>query len=98
MHWSLLQTADGGTDWPEAMIAVGGIAMVTIIAAIAIWQVLASWRARMSVAREEAYRKLAEESNANQERVLAQQQTIATDLSGLREKVEGIEKMLRDVG
>jgi hypothetical protein len=32
------------------MIAVGGIAMVTIV--VVVWQVFLSWRAKMSIARE----------------------------------------------
>jgi hypothetical protein len=98
MFTVLLQTADSGTDWPEAMIAVGGIAMITVITAVAIWQVLASWRARMSIAREDAYRKLAEENLSAQTRLVVQQQRIADDVTSINERVAGIEKLLKDVG
>jgi len=94
----LLQAADESTDWPAAMIAVGGIAMITVIAAVAIWQGMASWRARMSAAREEAYRKLAEENLSAQTRMAVQQQRIADDLAGLNERVANIEKLLKEVG
>jgi len=80
------------------MIAVGGIAMITVITAVAIWQVLASWRARMSIAREDAYRKLAEENLSAQTRLVVQQQRIADDVTSINERVAGIEKLLKDVG
>lgn len=56
----ILQAGNGDLDWPQAMIAVGGIAMVTIIVVVVVWQVFLSWRAKMSIAREEAYQQLAE--------------------------------------
>jgi hypothetical protein len=33
----LLQTDNGNLDWPQAMIAVGGIAMITIIVVVVVW-------------------------------------------------------------
>jgi hypothetical protein len=50
------------TDWPEAAIAIAGIAMVTAVAVVVIWQALATWRSRIEVAREQAYRALAEQT------------------------------------
>ena len=92
------QESSAGTDWPEALIAIGGITMITVIVGVAIWQVLASWRARMSVAREEAYRKLADESVALHRQLVDQQSSIARDLAGLSDRVGGIERLLKEVG
>jgi hypothetical protein len=50
------------TQWPEAAIVIAGILLVVAIAVPLIWQVAATVRARATVQREEAYRKLAEES------------------------------------
>lgn len=50
------------TSWPEAAIAIAGIALVASVAVVVVWQALATWRARMAVTREEAYRKLAEQT------------------------------------
>ena len=97
MYALLLQTTDG-QDWPTAIIAVGSIAMITIIVSVAIWQVLASWRARMSIAREDAYRKLADQSVAAQERLADQQSRMADDLASVNDRVARIEKLLKDVG
>ena len=94
----VLQVAEGSPSWPEAMIAVGGIAMVTIIAAIAIWQVLASWRARMSVAREDAYRKLAEEAVVAQRQASAGLERATSELTELRKHTAEMERLLKEVG
>jgi hypothetical protein len=49
------------TSWPDAAIAIAGIALVGTIAVVVVWQALATWRTRMAVTREQAYRKLAEQ-------------------------------------
>ena len=93
-----LQVAERGSDWPEAFIAIGGITMVTAIVVVAIWQGLVSWRARMSVAREEAYRKLADESATKSSRLADQQEEVLESLKGISERLSGIERILREVG
>jgi len=50
------------TSWPEAAIAIAGIALVASVAVVAVWQALATWRTRIAVTREGAYRKLAEQT------------------------------------
>jgi hypothetical protein len=54
--------AASSTSWPDAAIAIAGIALVASISIIVVWQALATWRARIAVSREEAYRKLAEQT------------------------------------
>jgi hypothetical protein len=51
-----------GTSWPDAAIAIAGIALVGTIAVVVIWQALSTWRTRIAVGREEAYRRLAEQT------------------------------------
>jgi hypothetical protein len=50
------------TSWPEAAIAIAGIALVASVAVVVVWQALATWRARIAVTREQAYRRLAEQT------------------------------------
>jgi hypothetical protein len=50
------------TSWPDAAIAIAGIALVGTIAVVVVWQALSTWRARIAVSREQAYRKLAEQT------------------------------------
>ena len=54
--------AADSTSWPEAAIAIAGVALVASVAVVLIWQALATWRARITVAREHAYRTLAEQT------------------------------------
>ena len=73
-------------------------ALITILIVVVVWQGFATWRARASVAREEAYRKLAEKSTVAQQRTAEEQQKISEDLGDLRARVATTEKLLRDVG
>ena len=98
MYPLLLQTSNDGSSWPEAAVAVTAIAFAMSIVIVLIWQAFGTWRARMSIAREEAYRKLAEENLSAQTRMAVQQQRIADDLTSINERVEGIEKLLKEVG
>jgi hypothetical protein len=50
------------TSWPEAAVAIAGVALVASVAVVVIWQALATWRARIEVTREQAYRELAEQT------------------------------------
>ena len=59
------------STWPEAVIAIAGIALVGAVAVVVIWQALATWRARIAVTREEAYRELAERTARDLEEIKA---------------------------
>jgi hypothetical protein len=50
------------TSWPEAAIAIAGVALVASVAVVVIWQALATWRTRIAVTREHEYRALAEQT------------------------------------
>ena len=62
MEPGALLAASANTSWPEAAIAIAGIALVASVSVVVVWQALATWRARMTVTREEAYRRLAEQT------------------------------------
>jgi hypothetical protein len=62
------------STWPEAAVAISGVALVASVTVVLIWQALATWRARIAVAREQAYRTLAEQT--------------ARDLDAIRERLE----------
>ena len=54
-------TVLAATDWSDAVIAVAGIAMVTVIASIATWQIFATGRIGLAHRREGQYKTLVEE-------------------------------------
>ena len=51
-----------GTSWPDAAIAIAGVALVGAIAVVVVWQALATWRTRMTTGGDDAYRALAEQT------------------------------------
>lgn len=77
--------------------ALGLLALVTVVIVVAIWQSFATRRAKMSVEREEAYRKLAEQAMDSQQKTALESQKIAEGIEELRTRVAAIEKILREV-
>ena len=60
-------------------------------------QAFATWRARMSVAREKAYRELAERTDRSAARVGEALERTADELSELRARTAEVERMLKEV-
>jgi Na+-transporting methylmalonyl-CoA/oxaloacetate decarboxylase gamma subunit len=85
------------TDWAEASIAIAGIAFVTVVASVLIWQIFATGRTGLSAKRESAYRKLAEEATEAQNRAAAGLEATAAELAGLRQTTAELERMLKEV-
>ena len=75
---------------PGMNFVLGLLALATIIIVVSIWQFAANERAKASIAREEAYRKLAEEA-------VKTQTEIAEALKEIRPQLAAIEKLLREV-
>ncbi len=93
----------------EIIFGVGGmgfvlfiLTLITIIAVTVISQISKNIRAKNAsmaeIARDEAYRKLAEEAISVQQKTAKQQEKIVNDLSEIKVRIDAIEKMLREVG
>ncbi|KQZ16547.1 MULTISPECIES: hypothetical protein [Streptomyces] len=78
------------TDWQEVFGVIGAFTLVTVVITVIIWQFGANWRAKAVLAREEEYRKLAEQS------LEAQQQT-ERQLAGIQTRMESLERILKEV-
>lgn len=87
----------GQTGWPEALIAIVSIAFLFGGIVVVIWQLFATWRARMLVAREEAYRKLAEQATEAQTRTAEAMEKAAAELALIREATNEMQRLLREV-
>lgn len=85
------------TAWPEAAIAIAGTAFVAIVSSVAIWQLLATGRAGLSSKREQAYRKVAEETVEAQLRFSDQLETAVAELAQLRRQTGELGRMLTEV-
>lgn len=73
------------------------LTLLTIVVVVVIWQGLATWRARTSVAREDAYRRLAERAAEAEARNGHWQETIGNHVSDIRDRVARIETLLKQV-
>lgn len=83
--------------WALAAIVVTMFIMVGVVIAVAIWQGMATWRARMSIARGEAYRKLAEDNQATNNRTADLLASMKNDMADLRTRTAELERMMREV-
>jgi hypothetical protein len=94
-----LQSVAEGTD--ETWIAVAAIISVftlaTVIGAMLVWQVGYTIRARSSIAREEAYKRLAQESSDAQQRATGSLDTLLRDLGEVKSRTAEIERMMKEV-
>ena len=85
------------TQWPEAAIAIAGILLVIAVTVVVIWQGAATVRARATVQREEAYRKLAAESAAAQSRIADQLELAVAELGALGSRTSELERLIKTV-
>ena len=86
------------SDWADASIAIAGIAFITIVVSVLIWQIFSTGRTGLSARRENAYQRLAEESAEAQNRAAAGLEKTAAELADLRERTAELERLLKDVG
>ena len=105
MNWIplLLQAqtrVDGGDDFSAALAVflVGFFFAIASVLIVLIWQGMTTWRARMSVAREAAYRQLADDSVKAQERTADRLDRAVAELTDLRQRTAELERLLKEVG
>jgi hypothetical protein len=85
------------TSWPEAAVAMTGVVLVLSIAVALIAATASTIKARMSVQRETAYRKLAEDSTAAQHRTADQLERAVAELGELRSRTGELERLIKAV-
>jgi predicted negative regulator of RcsB-dependent stress response len=85
------------TDWPEAAIAIAGIAFITIVGSVAIWQVFATGRVWKTGNRDKEYQKLVDELTTVQRDTTAELQKANDALAQLRAQIADLEQGLKEV-
>lgn len=85
------------TDWPEAAIAIAGIALVGGIIVVVVWQLLATWRARMAGSREQDYQQLAGDATEAQQRATLALEQLLGEVRTVRERTAELERILSAV-
>ena len=85
------------TDWSDAAIALGGIAFVTIVISVIVWQIFATGRTAVSSSGEKAYRKIAEDAANAQVRVASELERMNAELAELRRQTAELQRVLTQV-
>jgi Tfp pilus assembly protein PilO len=85
------------TTWSDIGIPLVFITLVGIVVIVFVWQIFATARARSSVAREEAYRTLAEESTKAQQRTATALEELTGELRSVRARTDELERILKTV-
>jgi hypothetical protein len=84
-------------EWSEAAIAIAGIAFLTIVISVVVWQIFATGRTGLSAKREQAYRKLAEDVAEAQLRTADELAKAVSELSQLKRQTAELERVLKAV-
>lgn len=85
------------TEWPEAAIAIAGIAFVTIVTSVLIWQAFSTGRMGLEGRRNKEYRKLVDELTSVQQDTTAELQKANDALAQLRAQIADLEQGLKEV-
>ncbi|MEX0762382.1 MAG: hypothetical protein WD208_12735 [Dehalococcoidia bacterium] len=86
------------SPWADVVFVLGVLLLGAALIAIVIWQIFATARAKMSVAREAAYRKLAEEATQAQVSTAVAMDKALAELTEIRRRTAEMERMLKEVG
>jgi hypothetical protein len=84
-----MQVEDPMAVW-GMMFAFGLMLLITVILVVVVWQLFTTRRAHAVLARDEAFRKLAEQATDAQHKT-------AEDLADIRQRIERIERVLKEV-
>jgi Tfp pilus assembly protein PilO len=85
------------TSWPEAAVAIAGIAFVTIVISVLVWQIFATGRSGIASHREGEYKKLVDELAGAQRQTTAELQQANEALAQLRTQTRELEAALKEV-
>lgn len=98
-----MTTAASADDLGVLVGAVGAAGLFSLLIVI-VWQVAATWRARMLAAREQQYKELAakyaqllEDTVELQRRTVEEQRQTLDELTQTRLSVNSMEKMMREI-
>ena len=83
--------------WPTAAILISVVAFLTIVASVAIWQVMATGRRAIGGEGGKQYRQLAEELAAMQRETTAELQKANEALAQLREQTQELGRGLEEL-
>lgn len=95
------ETNDVWAGWGSVIFVMGMTAIIALVIYLVIWQVFKTRQNRYAtdavIARDVAYRKLAEEMAVTQEQAAEDLATLRRDMADIRQRVTSMERMLREV-
>ncbi|MBQ0866555.1 hypothetical protein ACH4RA_23845 [Streptomyces smyrnaeus] len=84
-------------EWQEVIGTIGLFTLLIAVVVILLWHNTAGRRARARLAREDEYKKLAEEAVGRQQRIEQQLAEIGGQVTDLTKRTDTIERVLKDV-
>jgi Tfp pilus assembly protein PilO len=72
--------------------------LATVLIVVGMWYRSAELRAKAKLAYDDAYKRIAEEAVKAQAETVAELSAIQSSLADVRARLEGVEKVLKDVG
>lgn len=85
------------TSWPDAAIAMAGIAFITTVLSVLIWQIFSTGKLGLAGRHDKEYRKLVDELTAVQRDTTAELQKANDALAQLRTQIAELEQGLKEV-
>ena len=85
------------TSWPDAAIAIAGIAFVTIVISVLIWQIFSTGKLSLTGRHDKEYRKLVDELSAVQRDTTVELGKANDALAQLRAQIVELEQGLKEV-
>jgi hypothetical protein len=86
-----------GQDWLEVAGAIGLFVLVITVLNMIIWQLAATWRAKVMLGREQAYRTLADNAVRTQESIERQLTDVGERLRTMDARMASLERILKEV-
>lgn len=93
-HETVTLAADPWSGDATGLIAAGGVFLLLIVI---VWQIAATWRARMLAAREDEYRRLAAKYAQLLEENVGLHRHMSEELTQARRSIASMEKMMREI-
>lgn len=88
---------DGTVTLASDQAGAVGAAGVFLLMIVVVWQIAATWRARMLASREDEYRRLAAKYATLLEDSVELQRRTAEELAQARTSIAAMEKMMREI-
>lgn len=85
------------TDWQEIIGTIGIFSLIAIVIVVSIWQFASTRRAKIVLAREDEYRRIADRSLLVQESVERQLAELGGRVAEMQTRLQTLERVLKEV-